>query len=198
MRLPAVILALLCLAAAAPREAKLPEHYRDPAGRFAADYPSRWTVGATDKGALTVLTSPPEYKGDAFQETVGVGVERYADGKAPTPAEARSALARQMRARGAILTDSDGRAKLAGRDAHRFTWILDANGLRLTVVQLLTLDKNRLFVVTFTTQSGHEHIYRNPEQAMLDSFQIDPPAPATRPNASPSGDRRPSGKEPRP
>ena len=168
------------LVAAAPRPVTLEEHYDDPAGRFALSYPARWTANASGRGSLTVFTAPLEYRQDVFQETVGVGVETYADGKAPTLAEARSALARQMRARGATMGDSDGRTTLAGRKAHRFTWLLRSNGLRLSVVQLLAVDGNRLFVLTFTTQTGHEHIYRDPEQAMLDSFAIDPPPPTTR------------------
>ena len=177
----AILVLLLSLAAAAPEATKLDEHYDDPAGRFAVDYPARWTARAGDKGSLTVLTSPPEYKSDAFLETVSVGVETYADGKVPTLAAARSAVARRMKARGAVLTDSDARRTLAGRTAHRFAWILDANGVRATVVQFLALDADRLFVVTFTTQSGHEHIYRDPEQAMLDSFAVDPAPATTRP-----------------
>ena len=179
MKRTLAILALLATVAAT--SATLGEHYDDPAGRFAVDYPARWTARAGDKGSLTVLTSPPEYKSDAFLETVSVGVETYADGKAPTLAAARAAVARRMKARGAVLTDSDARRTLAGRPAHRFAWILDANGVRATVVQFLVLDRGRLFVLTFTTQSGHEHIYRGPEQAMLDSFEIDPERATTRP-----------------
>ena len=180
---PLILALLLSLVAAAPDAAKLGEHYDDPAGRFAVDYPARWTARAGDKGGLTVLTSPAEYKGDAFLETVAVGVETYADDKAPTLAAARSAVARRMKTRGAVLSDSDGRVTLAGRAAHRFAWILDSNGVRATVVQFLALDRGRLFVVTFTTQSGHEHIYRKSAQPMLDSFAIDPEPATTRPAA---------------
>ena len=181
MRPRRYILALLLLTlAAAPKDPVV--RYLDAGGAFALSYPARWTPQPTRDPTLTAFAAPAEYRDDAFQETVSVRVQAYPDGKVPTPAEARAALREQMEARGATLGDSDGRATLAGRPAHRYTWAVDANGLRLTMVQLLAVDRGRLFVVTFTTQRGHEHIYRKAAEAMLAAFEIDPNPPATRPS----------------
>ena len=113
---------LLLTAALAPAPAKSGGRFVDPDGRFTLVYPARWRQRDVSDRAVTAFVAPLEYRRDVFQETASVRVQTYPDGQAPTLAEARAALRREMEARNATLCDSDGRSKLSGRPAHRYTW----------------------------------------------------------------------------
>ena len=169
----ALALALAFLVAAGQNRrggVPLPERYEDKERGYVVRYPADYEMQDGLDASTKVFASPEDRELDIFRENFAVLVRGY--DKPVSLAEARVAVKKEMEAQGAKLTDSGDRAKLAGRDAHRFVWSIRLGGFDLLLVQLVTTVKDRVYVVTYAFERGSEHRHRPTADAMANAFEI--------------------------
>lgn len=156
-----------------------PQEHRNDEQRWKVKVPADWEVQKGADESQTLLVAPQEGELDIFRENVAVLVRRQ-EAKVSLK-EAREATKREMEAAGAKLIDSDDKATLAGRDAHRFVWLLELGGFNLGLTQMVTVEADRVYLLTFSVEVGHQHRYANVATAIGNSFEI-LPHPTTQPS----------------
>ena len=170
VRVTSLVLALACLVAAQGQNSQLSERYEDKEKGYVVRYPAAYEMQGGADASTTIFASPEDGQLDIFRENLAVLVRGYERDVAV--AEARAALKKEMEAQGAKQTESDDRATLAGRDAHRYVWSMRLGGFDLILVQLVTSVKERVYVVTYTFEKGSEHRHRATADAMVRAFEI--------------------------
>jgi hypothetical protein len=160
------------LAAAGQRQpaGALPERFEHKEHGYIVRYPSNYEVMDGADAQTKVFSSPAEDELDVFRENLAVMVRSY-DREVPLE-EARTALKKEMEAKAATLTEESDKVKLGGLAAHRCTWSLKLGGFDLVLVQLVTTVRDRVYVVTFTFEAGHEARHQPVARAMVDAFEI--------------------------
>lgn len=171
------ILALLLvlpslLAATGQRQpvAALPERFEHKNQGYVVRYPADYELMDGADAQTRIFSSPAEDELDVFRENLAVMVRGY-DREVPLE-EARMALKKEMEAKSATLIEESDKVKLGGLAAHRCTWSMKLGGFDLVLVQLVTTVRDRVYVVTFTFESGREARHQPVARAMVDAFEI--------------------------
>ena len=169
-----IFLAMFCLAALggtiAQQQRGLTERYENKEMGYIVRYPADYELMRGADDATMVFASPADSELDIFRENLAVLVRSY--DKLVSVEEARTALRQEMEAKGAKSTEAPQKAKLAGRDAYRMIWSLRLGGFDLTLVQLVTSVRGRVYVATYSFEVGREQRHRAAAAAMLDAFEI--------------------------
>ncbi len=174
MRLPSILLmaGLLCTLGAeqARQQQTLSERYEHKDHGYVVRYPANYEQMDGGDDATKLFAAPSEGELDVFRENLSVMVRSY-DRDVPLE-EARTALKKEMEARGAKLKEESDQVKLSKQAAHRVSWSLNLGGFDLVLEQLVTTVRNRVYVVTFTYEDGAEQRHRAVANAMADAFEI--------------------------
>ena len=168
-RVATLVLLVLPMISAQARP-RLAQRHVDAARGYAVSYPSGYALEDGGDADTRLFVAPLQNRSDAFQESFAVRARRAAPGA--TLDEVRHALQAEMKAANAELVDSDDRAKLAGRAAHRYVWSLRLGDLDLSLVQVLCVANGRAYIVTFSVERGHEGQYRRVAEVMIAAFEI--------------------------
>jgi len=149
---------------------QLPERHEDKDKGYVVRYPADYDLQDGADASTKVFAAPEDGELDVFRENLAVMVRGY-DRDVPL-AEAVTALKKEMEAKAATLTEESDKVKLSGREAHRCTWSLKLAGFDLVLVQLVTTVRDRVYVVTYTFESGREARHQPAARAMVDAFEI--------------------------
>lgn len=155
---------------ASQQRSALGERYEHKQFGYVVRYPSDYEMMPGHDDSTTVFASPADGELDIFRENLAVLVRSY--DKIVSVEEARTALRQEMEAKGAKAAEPPQKVQLSGRDAFRFVWSLRLGGFDLTLVQVVTSVRGRVYVVTYSFEAGKEQRHRNVAGAMLDAFEI--------------------------
>ena len=172
MRIVAASCCLVVFLATAPQQQRsgLTERYEHKEMGYVVRYQSTYEVMRGADDATMVFASPSDSELDIFRENLAVLVRSY--DKLVSAEEARTALRQEMEAKGARSTEAPKKVQLAGRDAYRFVWSLRLGGFDLTLLQVVTAVRGRVYVVTYSFEVGKEQRHRAVAGAMMDAFEI--------------------------